>query len=73
MATENAIEIGEITETVFMRDLRNVQVGITPIDQHAPGPEQSFGEDERGKRRPLFFEQFPHITTGLAATSVVSA
>jgi hypothetical protein len=50
------IEIGDIAEAVFMGDLRNVEMGVIPIDQHAPGPDQAFGEDERGKRRAFLLE-----------------
>lgn len=30
MATECAVEIGDIAETVFVRDLGDVEMGVTP-------------------------------------------
>src|SRR5207245_2259847 len=59
VATERPIEIGDIAEAVFMSDLSNVQVATMPINQHAPDPDHAVSEDERGKRRARFLEQFP--------------
>lgn len=66
MTAKRAIEIGDVAEAAFVGDLRNVQMSISPVGQHAPRPEQPFRKDEGGERRAFLFEQLPQVACGNA-------
>ena len=61
---EGAVKIGDVAEAALVRDLRDVEMGVALVGEHALGPRQTFGEDEIGKGRSVLFEQLPHIARG---------
>src|SRR5438105_13149245 len=56
MAAERAVEIGDIVEAAGMRELRDGQMRMTGIAQHAPHPAQALAEHEGGERGTLVLE-----------------